>query len=219
MLNVVSLREQVYHFLRQEMMAGRLPPGATINPTELSQLLGISKTPMRDALIRLETEGFVTILPRRGVRVAPLTLEDVHNAYDIIGALEARVVRDVFPKIEESHFAELEALNQTMRDDLAAGNYEAYYQGNLAFHDVYLKLSRNQEISRLIMPMKQRLYDFPRRTYLVEWERSNCEEHDRFIGQLRSGDPESASRFLRDVHWSYTYQERYIVQFYQGRQN
>ncbi len=77
MLNTKSLREQVYEYLRDEIHNRKLLPGATININEISQQLGISKTPLRDAIIQLEIEGFVTILPRRGVTVKKLTLREV----------------------------------------------------------------------------------------------------------------------------------------------
>ncbi len=76
-LNILSLREQVYEYLRNEMITGGLVPGSTINLNRIAEQLGISKTPLRDALIHLELEGFVTILPRKGVMVNALTLEDV----------------------------------------------------------------------------------------------------------------------------------------------
>ena len=92
MLNTKSLREQVYEYLRDEIQNGNLLPGATINPNEISKQLGISKTPLRDAIIQLEIEGFVTILPRRGVTVKKLTLQEIKDSYEIVGALEASVI-------------------------------------------------------------------------------------------------------------------------------
>jgi len=76
-LNIVSLREQVYEYLRKQMSLGIMVPGSVINIGEIAQQLGISKTPLRDALIHLEVEGFVSILPRRGVVVNTLGMEDV----------------------------------------------------------------------------------------------------------------------------------------------
>jgi DNA-binding GntR family transcriptional regulator len=84
-----SLREQVYQYLRAEMQNGRITPGKYLRLNRMSEQLGISKTPLRDAIIRLECEGFVTILPRRGVLMNRMTLQDVKDAYEIVGALEA----------------------------------------------------------------------------------------------------------------------------------
>ncbi len=74
LLDVRSLREQVYEYIRGEIQNGRLIPGALIKVNEISERLGVSKTPLRDAIIQLECEGFVTILPRRGVVVNKLKI-------------------------------------------------------------------------------------------------------------------------------------------------
>lgn len=214
MLNVTSLREQVYLYLREQMHTGALLPGSTINPTELSEHLGISKTPLRDALIRLESEGFVEILPRRGVRVNVVTLDDVKSFYEIIGHLEAGAILVAFDTMGPSTINRLEELNQEMRDAIKNGEFDAYYDMNLDFHEVYLQLHDNKHLRRMIRPLKQRLYDFPRRSYIEEWELRNCDEHDEFIDRIKRKDPEGAASVMRDVHWSYKVQEVFIRKFY-----
>ena len=179
-INTQSLREQIYFYLRDEMQTGNLAPGATLNLNEISQKLGISKTPLRDALIQLETEGFVTILPRRGVRVNKLTLEDVREFYDILGALEASVVLEVFHQITPDLIRKMKQLNQEQRAALDAEDYGRYYHLNLEFHGVFLDLYHSKTLMRLITPLKQRLYDFPRHRYNAAWEKRNCTEHDNF---------------------------------------
>ena len=86
-LNLKSLKEQVYEYLREQLHKGKIRPGSFINMDETSRKLGISKTPLRDALIQLEMEGFITILPRKGVYVNVLTLQDIKDYYQVIGAL------------------------------------------------------------------------------------------------------------------------------------
>src|SRR5512136_3202318 len=88
-LNIKSLKEQVYEYLREQMRHGHILPGSVIDMEETSRRLGVSKTPLRDALLQLEMEDFVSILPRRKVVVNVLTEEDIRNYYDIIGALES----------------------------------------------------------------------------------------------------------------------------------
>jgi len=213
-INTQSLREQIYQHLRDGMQTGKLAPGATLNLNEISQKLGISKTPLRDALIKLEAEGFVTILPRRGVMVKKLILEDVREFYDILGALEASVVLDVFHQITPDHIRKMKHLNQAQRTALDEEDYGRYYRLNLEFHGVFLDLCNNKTLMRLITPLKQRLYDFPRHRYNVEWEKRNCSEHDTFIELIETGDREGAARFMKYRHWSYTYQENQIKRFH-----
>ena len=214
MLILTSLREQVYDYMRAQMHSGRLLPGDTLNLNAISEELGISKTPLRDALIRLETEGFVEILPRRGVRVLDLTIEDVRNTYQIVGSLEASVLLDVFEQLGPDHIDHMDRLNEEMRDAVTGEDFDSYYTLNLDFHNVFLALSENEELKRLITPRKQRLYDFPRRGYLKEWELRNCDEHNLFIARLQAGDAPGSASVLRDVHWSFAVQEDYIRRFY-----
>ncbi len=86
--NLKSLREQVYEYLKIQLNEGKLEHGAFLNLNAISAEMGISKTPLRDALFQLEAEGFVTIYPRRGVKVNVLSLEKIRNIYQILGGLE-----------------------------------------------------------------------------------------------------------------------------------
>jgi len=99
-LNLKSLKDQVYEYLRDQMEKGNLLPGSYINMEETSKKLGISKTPLRDALLQLEMENFVTIIPRRGVIVNPLTLKDIKDYYEIIGSLESQALLSSFPRLK-----------------------------------------------------------------------------------------------------------------------
>ncbi len=173
MLNTKSLREQVYEYLRDEINNRKLLPGATININEISQQLGISKTPLRDAIIQLEIEGFVTILPRRGVTVKKLTLQEVKDSYQIVGALEGSVILNVFDRIGKSHISRMEKINAKQIKALDRKEYDRYYKLNLDFHNVFLDLSENKSLKNIVTPYKQRLYDFPRRGYIKEWELNN----------------------------------------------
>ena len=87
LINIKSLKEQVYEYLREQMRTGDILPGSVIDMEETSKKLGVSKTPLRDALLQLEMEGFVSIIPRRKVVVNVLSIQDIKNYYEIIGAL------------------------------------------------------------------------------------------------------------------------------------
>jgi DNA-binding GntR family transcriptional regulator len=214
MLNTKSLREQVYEYLRDEISNRKLLPGATININEISRQLGISKTPLRDAIIQLEIEGFVTILPRRGVTVKKMTLQEVKDSYEIVGALEGSVILNVFDRIGKSYISRLEKINAKQVKALDRKEYDSYYKLNLDFHNVFLDLSENKSLKSIVAPYKQRLYDFPRRGYIKEWELNNCKEHDQFIELIKKKDRRGAAIIMKDVHWSFKVQEKYIRQFY-----
>ena len=213
-INQTSLREQLHDVIPEELTRGKLIPGAAINLNAISRELGISKTPLRDALLQLDTEGFVTISPRRGVFVNRLTLEDIRNCYEIIGALESTVILAVFDSLQPLHLEKMKLLNRELRASIKNEDFQSYYQQNILFHDVFLEMSHNQALKRIIAPMKRRLYDFPRRGYIKEWELGNCRDHDRLIEAFETGDRDAAIQVWRDVHWSFDAQEKYIRRFY-----
>jgi DNA-binding GntR family transcriptional regulator len=210
-----SLREEVYERLRSLMNRGRLRPGRYLDLNALARQIGISRTPLRDALLRLECEGFVEIHGRRGVRVAPLTLDRIRHIYEILAALESTALRDVADRITPAAVARMHDLNRKMGRALDVSNFARFYDANLAFHDVYLDLSDNTEMVRQIHLLKQRLYDFPRLTgFVPEWERASVEEHQALVRFLEQKNVGAAADLLRDVHWSFSYQEAFVRRYY-----
>ena len=214
-LQARSLREQVYDFLRVEMARGGLQPGAFLDLNELASRLGVSRTPLREALLHLESQGFVTVLPRRGFRLNALTLDDIRHFYEIIGALEAAALRSVGPSLGPSDFARMRELDAAMAEAVAARDFDRYYAANLAFHDVYLRRSDNARLVSQVHLLKQRLYDWPRRETMVQaWERHSVVEHEAFLGLLERGSIDEAAAHLQHVHWSFAVQKRFIHTYY-----
>jgi DNA-binding GntR family transcriptional regulator len=210
-----SLREQVYDHLRQLLNRGELRPGAFLDLEALETRLGVSRTPLRDALLQLESEGFVEILPRRGVRVRALTREDVRHLYEIVGALEGAALLAAFPRLGPPEAAALRRLNREMKRAVEKGDFDRYYERNLAFHGVFLERCDNERLVRLVRTLKQRLYDWPRRRGFVKaWERASVGEHAAFARLVEKGEARAAADHLRDVHWSYAVQERFIEAYY-----
>ncbi|NTV81294.1 MAG: GntR family transcriptional regulator, partial [Candidatus Aminicenantes bacterium] len=177
-LNVKSLKEQVYEYLREQMRRGEILPGSAIDMEETSKKLGVSKTPLRDALLQLEMEDFVTIRPRRMVVVNSLTEKDIRNYYEIIGALESMALLKAFDRLKPSDIEGMQALNDGMREAIAANDFDLYYEKNLAFHNIFLGFCGNDSLVKLVNTMKKRLYDFPRaKGFVKEWEESSILEH------------------------------------------
>ena len=215
-LNVKSLKEQVYDFLREQLRRGEILPGSVIDMEETSKKLGVSRTPLRDALLQLESEDFVAILPRRKVVVNVLTVQDIKNYYEIIGALESIAIIKAFDRLSQNDIDYMEQMNREMKQAIEANDFDLYYEKNLNFHSVYLDLCENEKLIRIVNTLKKRLYDFPRRQgFVKEWEEASIKEHARLIQLLREGKKEEAARFMRDIHWSYEVQQKYIVEYYQ----
>jgi DNA-binding GntR family transcriptional regulator len=215
MLNLKSLKEQVYEYLRSQMQKGKLLPGSLINLDETSKKLGVSRTPLRDALLQLEMENFVAIIPRRGIVVKQLTLKDIQEYYEIIGSLESQAVLTAMSSIKTEDVKKMGELNKEMEAAISEDNFNRYYQKNLKFHDVFLNLCGNDNLIRIVSNLKKRLYDFPRQEgFVKQWEVSSIEEHQKLIDLIADGRKEEAAAFIRDVHWSYKVQEIFIKEYY-----
>jgi DNA-binding GntR family transcriptional regulator len=214
-LNIKSLKEQVYEHLREQMRTGGLRPGSAIDMEETSTRLGVSKTPLRDALLQLEMEGFVTILPRRKIVVNVLTQQNIRDIYEVIGALESAALLSAFGCLGEAEIRDMDRLNDEMKAAIEVDDFDLYYEKNLAFHDVFLRQSGNDYLKRTVAFLKKRLYDFPRlEGFVKEWELASIGEHAELVSLLRKRRRIEAAAHIRDVHWSYAVQAKFIDRYY-----
>ncbi len=215
MINSQSLREQIYSHLRNEIKNGTLKPGTSINMDNLSKELSISKTPLREALIKLECQGFVEMLPRKGVQVKKLTYAELKEYYEVIGFLESSVVYSVFDQLRSpTVIGKMKQSNTQQRILLNNQEFDRYYQLNLEFHDIFLTLSDNKTLKEIVVPLKKRLYDFPWHRLWEDWEKVNLDEHDKLIANIEKGDRIEAAAVVRDEHWGWKKHEAYFIKFY-----
>jgi DNA-binding GntR family transcriptional regulator len=213
---VKSLREQVYDHLRAELRQGGLDTGSFLDLNRLAADLGVSRTPLRDALLQLEVEGFVTISARRGVAVRSLEEADIRELYQLIGALEAAAVAAVGPSLSTPDLARLRELDQLASEAIERGDQATFYEHNAAFHDLFLDRLGNGRIRELVHAKKQQLYEWNRRFERLHaaWERSGLQEHESFLRLLEQGAVPEAAAYLRDVHWGFEVQEAFIREAY-----
>jgi DNA-binding GntR family transcriptional regulator len=197
------LRVQVYDYLQNQMRIGALEPGASISVNTMIKELGVSRTPLREALLLLQEQGFVSILPQRGVKINLLSLGDVKDIYEILGGIESRVLISVFDRIGEQEILKMQALNLQIEAALAKGDIVKHNQANMEFHDVFLNLSENQRLLRYVKVLKMQLYDFPRRDYGTLWNENNLKQHNQFITLIREGKGREAAEYMRDIHWEF----------------
>jgi DNA-binding GntR family transcriptional regulator len=147
-------------------------------------------------------------------------MKTVRDIYEIIGALESSALLSAAVKFSEGDVRSMKELDSMMQRALDKNDFDTYYGYNVAFHNVFLDKSENDELVRYARIQRERLYDFPRsRGFLKEWEQSNLYEHVEMIKLLEHGDFETAANYLRDVHWSFSVQERFIRKYYFALKN
>jgi DNA-binding GntR family transcriptional regulator len=214
-INTKLLKDQVYQYLRDEIRKKNLQAGAVINMDATSKKLGISKTPLRDALIQLEIEGFVSIAPRKGIYVNDLAIEEIREYYQVIGALESSALRISFQRMKSPHIEKLKKLNSAMEKALEKDNFNRFYEKNLEFHNFYIDLCGNGTLNKIVNNLKKRLYDFvPQDRWIKEWEESSIKEHQGLVETIEKGDLREALHLIHNVHWSFEVQEKFIRRYY-----
>jgi DNA-binding GntR family transcriptional regulator len=195
------LRTQVYEFLRDKLKSESLKPGMFVSINFLVKEMGISRTPLREALLQLQTEGFVTMLPQRGIRINEISSKDIEDIYEIMGALDSRVLMTVFSRITTEDIATMRRINEEMMKTVNDKEPGRYFDLNTEFHNVYLKYSDNEMILSQLNILRQRLFEFGSKGEWIEKVRMlNYTEHLTLIDLIDKGMVKEVCDFIRDVH-------------------
>jgi len=144
--DTLTLRERVYHYLRQEILSGRAAPGSLLQEVPLAESLGVSRGPIREALGSLAAEGLVTITPRRGAVVTSLSKRDFLEVYEVREALEALAVRLAVPGMGHDQLLQLEAHIERMVECALQGDADSFFSANSAFHEAFVVASGNRKL-------------------------------------------------------------------------
>lgn len=190
-----NLTELAYLHIKRSILEGALGEGTRLTEENLAAQLGISKSPVREALNRLESDGLVTIEPRRGAYVRKLTLQEACELYELREVLEVHAVG--LAKITPEFLYELAANIDRMKSGLAKRNTIAYVEEDIRFHNLIAAASGNQELRRVLENISQKTALFRSRTYrLVATTSPDC--HDKIYEALNEGDRDLAQRAMRE---------------------
>lgn len=194
----VPLRVQVYGALRTAIVSGKLKPGERIVEDRICTELGVSRSPLREALRKLEGEGLISILPRRGAVVTELTPRDQLDLFAVREALEGLASNLAAAHITADELAELEDVCQAMEKCIGARDMAVVVALNTQFHELVAKASRNRWIREFLLSIRaqtRRLY----RSSIEKPDRAvdSVSEHRLVIEALRQGDGERAEALAR----------------------
>ena len=194
------LRTQVYEYLRRELKEENLKPGMFISINQMVKNLGISRTPLRDALLQLQTEGLVTFLPQRGIRINELSQQDIEDLYEMLGALDSRALLSVVDSIGSAEIDKMKKINHEMMANISENKFSQYWDLNTAFHGVYLNLSSNVPLRNQVNIIRRRLFEFGKKDWGRKMRQMNFEEHLTMIELIKKREAVKVADFMRDVH-------------------
>jgi DNA-binding GntR family transcriptional regulator len=189
----VSLTEKAYRSIAEAIARRTLMPGEPLTQDRLAKWLAISRTPVREALRRLEQDGIIQTLPGRGLVVAELTLQDVVELLELLGTLEPQAVALAARRRSPEQAQRLIAQSQALLDAALRGDHGAWLLADTPWHETLLEAAGNRLLGNAVRDVRRKLQ---RVTYNTSSEppfmRSGTEEHLAVAELVRDGDPERA---------------------------
>ncbi len=194
-----SLVDAAYQQIRQRILDNVWPPGHRALEQEVALALGMSRTPVREALMRLRNEGLVEVIPRHGMRVLPVSPTDMREIYEILTALEC-LAAELLARRQPSD-AELKPLvdaSKAMDKALKADDLDAWAAADERFHAHFIELAGNRQLQATVLNYWDRAHRARMFTLRLRPKPVNStKEHMQMVERLRAGDAEGAARVTR----------------------
>ncbi|MEM7060801.1 MAG: GntR family transcriptional regulator [Pseudomonadota bacterium] len=191
--------DDVYAQLRRDILDTRLLPGSQVPEPELALRMGVSRTPVREALIKLQAEGLIELIPRHGVRILPVSADDMREIYGILIALEPEVAAEAAQRQQsEQSFTALETAMAKMEAALEGGDLRAWANADDDFHRALLALGENRRMTQFIST----LFDQAHRARMVTVRlrsdsKRSTQEHRKILRAITAGRPDEARALFR----------------------
>jgi len=192
------LRDAAYTALRAAILDGTLKPGERLRDPELCSWLALSRTPVREALARLEDEGLVETSPQRFTRVTPLDRDEARDAFEIVAELHALATRLAVPRLTAEDLDELRTINRRFARALETGDVDAALAADDAFHGLLVDAAGNREVPGALGRLMPRLRRLERLRFGALPGRRSVRHHDRIIALAARGDATAAAEAARE---------------------
>lgn len=194
-----ALYQQVAERLRTRIYAHELPPGGWIDEQALALEYGISRTPLREALKVLASEGLVTLKPRRGCYVTELSEVDLDEIFPVMALLEGRCAAEATHKATDADLNRLAAIHEELEAYARKGDVDRFFEVNHAFHAALQALAGNRWLSQLIDDTRKMLKLTRRDSLRVEGRlKQSLAEHRSILKAIRRRDANEAARQMHD---------------------
>lgn len=194
-----SQTRRAYDELKRRILDNELPPGTQALEQQTAEWLGMSRTPVREALIRLAQEGMIEVRPRHGMRVLPIAIADLREIYDLLAGLEATAV-DILARrgLNAVEAAELDGLLKGMNDALALDDLAAWAEGDARFHRRLIEMSGNQRLIMMVETIREQSHRARMVTLKLRPKPSvSNDEHGAVVAALRRRDGDTAVKLIR----------------------
>ncbi|OLF12803.1 GntR family transcriptional regulator [Actinophytocola xinjiangensis] len=192
------LRDQAFRALRHAIVDGTLRPGERLVDVELCAWLGVSRTPVREAIARLEQIGLVTVRPGSSTTVSPLDVRTAIEAQAVAAAMHELAAREAVPLLGEDHLSAMTEANERFRRALLATDPDAAIAADDAFHQVLVAVCGNRRVVSVLDEVTPLLRRMERARFSSLTGRASVAQHARIVELARAGDADAAARANRE---------------------
>lgn len=198
MSEYLPLRDVVFNTLRHAILKGELEPGERLMEIALAQKLGVSRTPIREAIRKLELEGLVVMVPRKGAEVADITEKDLRDVLEVRTALEELSIELAMKNMSDDDYEQLIKANETFAKDSEGDDLIKIAESDVAFHEIIYMATGNKRLIQIINNLREQMYRY--RLEYIKDKSSHArlvEEHDRIIEAMRRNDTAAAKAAIK----------------------
>lgn len=191
----LPLRDVVFNTLRQAILTGELKPGERLMEIHLADRLGVSRTPIREAIRKLELEGLVTMIPRKGAQVAKITEKNLKDVLEVRRALDVLTVKLACDRMDEETKAELLKACDEFARVVKKNDTKDITEADVRFHDIILKSTGNDRLLQLVNNLAEQMYRY-RLEYIKDsaYHDRLVKEHEAIYQAIIDGDKEKAAK-------------------------
>ena len=194
----LPLRDVVFNTLRQAILRGEMEPGERLMEIQLAQKLGVSRTPIREAIRKLELEGLVVMIPRKGAEVAHITEKDMKDVLEVRCTLEELAVSLACKKTTPEKIAELKKANKVFEAAIVSKDVVSIVEADVQFHDTIYAMAGNQRLIQIINKLREQMYRY--RLEYVKDARTHSiliDEHNDIIEKMGKKNVGDAKNMMR----------------------
>ena len=189
------LREVIFNTLREAIIVGELKPGERLMEVQLAEKMGVSRTPVREAIRKLELEGLVDMLPRKGAHVADLSVKDIMDVLEVRSTLDGLASMLSAERITDDELKELKRVQTQFVNYVEKDNLQGSIKKDVEFHDVIYRSSRNDKLIQIANNLREQVQRF-RVIYIKDYSstRELIKEHEEILESITRKDPELARK-------------------------
>lgn len=194
----LPLRDVVFNTLRQAILKGELEPGERLMEIQLAKRLGVSRTPIREAIRKLELEGLVTMVPRKGAEVAKITEKNLRDVLEVRKALEELAVQLACDRMTEGQLQELKDVLEEFKESIKTKEPTTITEVDVKFHDVIFMSTGNQRLIQILNNLREQMYRY-RMEYIKDEKQHAAliKEHEEIIKGIEAKDKDGATETIR----------------------